>query len=264
MEVYVRKADGRLELFDEAKVRRTLKRIGAPSNCIDLVVEEVKGRIYNGISTKEIYFIIRDQLRGLRHPSSERVRLKEAMMLLGPSGFKFEGFIAELFEKLGYKTRSDVVLKGKCVNHEIDVLLNDNVIVECKYHSQAGIYTGLKEALYTAMRGIDLMEAGFNVEEIWLVTNTKFSREAKEFAKCRGMKLLGWREPENRGLEDIIEEFKLYPITMLSTVTNEELNLLAMEKVYTLSSLISKDIRNIREDRLRELKEEARKIVEKG
>ncbi len=185
-------------------------------------------------------------------------------MLLGPSGFKFEGFIAELFEKLGYKTRSDVVLKGKCVNHEIDVLLNDNVIVECKYHSQAGIYTGLKEALYTAMRGIDLMEAGFNVEEIWLVTNTKFSREAKEFAKCRGMKLLGWREPENRGLEDIIEEFKLYPITMLSTVTNEELNLLAMEKVYTLSSLISKDIRNIREDRLRELKEEARKIVEKG
>ncbi len=264
MEVYVRKADGRLEPFDEAKVRRTLKRIGTPSDRIDLVVEEVKERIYNGISTKDIYLIIRDQLRKLRHPSSERVRLKEAMMLLGPSGFKFEGFIAELFEKLGYKTRLDVVLKGKCANHEIDVLLNDNIIVECKYHNQAGIYTGLKEALYTAMRAIDLMEAGFNVEEVWLVTNTKFSREAREFAKCRGIKLLGWREPEDRGLEDIIEEFKLYPITMLSTITNEELNLLAKERVYTLSSLIFRNIENIREDRLRELRKEARKIIEKG
>ena len=111
---------------------------------------------------------------------------------------------------------------------------------------------------------MDLMGAGFNVEEIWLVTNTKFSREAEEFVECRGMKLLGWREPEDRGLEGIIEEFKLYLTTMLSTVTSEELNLLAMEKVCTLSSLISKDIRNVREDRLRELKEEARKIVEKG
>ena len=56
-------------------------------------------------------------------------------MLLGPSGFKFKGFIAEFFEKLGYKIRLDVVLRGKCVNHEIDALLNDNVIVERKYHS---------------------------------------------------------------------------------------------------------------------------------
>lgn len=56
-------------------------------------------------------------------------------MLLALRTLSFKGFIAEFFEKLGYKIRLDVVSKGKRINHGIDTLLNDNMIVERKYHS---------------------------------------------------------------------------------------------------------------------------------
>ena len=51
-------------------------------------------------------------------------------------------------------------MKGKCASHEIDVIADKGdslrYMIECKYHNSQGIYTGLKEALYTHARFLDL------------------------------------------------------------------------------------------------------------
>ena len=260
--IYVVKADGRREPFNEAKVKRTLRRVGVPKGLWPRVLEKVRFSLYDGIPTKEIYEVVMDELRRLEHPSSERIRLKEAMMSLGPAGFTFEAFMAEVFSSMGYKVERDILLDGMCATHEIDLLLNGVELVECKYHNQPGIYTGLKEAMYTKMRALDLGDAGIKVEGVWLVTNTKFSTDAKRFAKCRDMKLLGWREPEKAGLEEIIERAKLYPITMLTSLNQEEFEVLGAQGVVTLKALIEHEVTGIPNKRLGELRRRAEAILE--
>lgn len=260
--IYVSKADGRREPFSEAKVERTLRRVGAPKDLWPKVLEKVRASLYDGITTREIYKVVMDELRRLEHPSSERIRLKEAMISLGPAGFTFEAFMAEVFSSMGYKVERDVLLDGKCATHEIDLLLNGVELVECKYHNQPGIYTGLKEAMYTEMRALDLKDAGVKVEGVWLVTNTKFSIDAKRFAKCRGMKLLGWREPEEAGLEEIIERMKLYPVTILSSLTQEEFGVLGVQGIVTLKALLEREVKGISHKRLSELRKKAEAVLE--
>ncbi len=260
--IYVVKADGRREPFSEEKVERTLRRVGAPRELWSKVLEKVRASLYDGISTREIYKVVMDELRRLEHPSSERIRLKEAMMSLGPAGFTFETFMAEVFSSMGYSVERGISLDGRCATHEIDLLLNGVELVECKYHNQPGIYTGLKEAMYTEMRALDLRDAGIKVEGVWLVTNTKFSNDAKRFARCRGMKLLGWREPEEAGLEEIIERTKLYPVTMLTSLTQEEFEILGMQGIVTLRALLEREVKGISHRRLGELRRRAEAILE--
>jgi len=260
--VYVIKADGRREPFSEEKLERTLRRVGAPKELWPVVLEKVRTSLYDGMSTKEIYRILMGELRRLEHPSSERMRLKEAMMFLGPAGFAFEAFMAEIFKSMGYEVELNPILDGRCAIHEIDLLLEGTEIVECKYHNQPGIYTGLKEAMYTEMRAIDLKDGRFDVKRVWLVTNTRFSEEAKRFANCRGMMLLGWRVPEGEGLEEIIEKHKLYPITMLTSLTQEEFETLRSQGFLTLRNLVERKVVGIGSKRLRELRKRAREILE--
>ena len=51
-----------------------------------------------------------------------------------------------------------------------------------------------------------------------LVTNTKFSSQAIEYSRCVGVNLLGWKYPPERSLERIIDERKLYPITIFPEI----------------------------------------------
>ena len=53
------------------------------------------------------------------------IKLKQAIMELGPSGFPFEQFVAELLKCRGYQIKVGVIVEGHCVNHEIDVKFED-------------------------------------------------------------------------------------------------------------------------------------------
>ena len=86
-------------------------------------------------------------------------------MLLGPAGFNFESYMAAVLAANGYEIisiRSKV--RGKCVEHEIDLSIlsknGDKAMVECKYHNSLGIFTGLKESMYTHARFLDITEKG--------------------------------------------------------------------------------------------------------
>lgn len=244
--MYVLKASGRIEKFDEGKIKKTCLRAGASKEFTNEVVNEVKRMAYNGISTREILNITLNLLRK-EHPGvSARYDLKRAIMSLGPTGYPFEKFFSEVLENYGYETQVEKILKGKCVSHEIDIIAEKNrkrYMIECKYHNEIGCYTELKVSLYTYARFLDL-EGKF--DEPWLVCNTKLTNEAIKYSKCVGMKVTSWGYPQEESLERMIEEKKLYPITILKSINTFE-----KEKLIEGNLLLAKDLLEYEIDELK-------------
>ena len=157
-------------------------------------------------------------------------------MELGPTGFPFEQFVAEIFRTKGFETTTDYIAKGECAEHEIDIVAwkeSELIFIEAKFHNELGIKSDLKIALYIKARWDDLANQEFEefgtkkkMSEGWLITNTKFSESAIKYAKCRNMKLVGWNYPEKGNLQDLIEEAHLHPITCLNSSTPSDEKLL--------------------------------------
>ena len=153
-------------------------------------------------------------------------------MELGPSGFPFEKFIAEILRGKGYTTQTGVMVQGKCVKHEIDVIAekdNEHFMIECKYHNHPGTICDVKVPLYIYSRFKDVEAAWLQVpghhlkfHQGWVVTNTRFSVDAIQYGTCMGLYLLGWDYPVKGSLNEQIERSGLYPITCLTTLTKGE------------------------------------------
>jgi hypothetical protein len=164
--------------------------------------------------------------------------LKKAILELGPTGFPFEKFIAEVLKRRGYKTRVGVLMPGEHVQHEIDVVAEDQAshyFVECKFHHQPGRATDVKVPLYVHSRFEDVMkklgEKGecHPYHQAWVVTNTHLSYDAIKYGEGVGMKMIGWRYPKEGGVEDLIECAGLHPLTCLTSLN-------AGEKTFLLES----------------------------
>lgn len=241
------KANGRVEEFQPRKIKRTLLRAGVSKVTAGKIMEKIEDTLYDGITTEEILKRVKALIPKQEIQAAIRYDLKGAIMRLGPTGFPFETFVAEILEHYGYKTKLRTFLKGRCVRHEIDVIAertNGAVIrcmVECKFHNQLGGYVDLKDVLYTYARFLDLNEGsaigkGDRFDEAWLVSNTRASPEAKRYASCRGLRLLCWKYPKSGSLEKMIEEKNLYPVTMLPSVDKDTL-----DKLFAASLMLAKD-----------------------
>jgi Holliday junction resolvase len=157
-------------------------------------------------------------------------------MELGPSGFPFEDFVAEIFRARGFKAETGKIIRGFCVEHEVDVVAwNDEklIMVEAKFHNELGVKSDLKIALYVKARFEDLAKMTYKygrerkLDEGWLVTNTKFTSTAIEYGSCQGgMKMIGWNYPPVGNLHDMIIESKLHPLTCLTSMVGREKKLL--------------------------------------
>lgn len=224
--MYIIKASGEKEQFQSQKIRRTCLRVGADLQLADQVVEKIKKNIYPGITSREIFRLIKKYLRQTNPTAAIRYSLKEALFRLGPAGFQFEKYIARLLKEYDYQVSLNNIVSGYCVEHEIDIIARDQTksyLIECKYHRAAGFYCGLKEVLYTWARFLDVNRAQkrrkFDLP--WMITNTKFSESALQYATCQGIRLLGWHWPKQESLENLIEEKRLYPITILPRLTSD-------------------------------------------
>ncbi len=246
--IQVTKANGQLEDFSEVKVRQSLKRSGAKPKVINQILSQLIGILHKGITTKEIYQKVYDLLDQHQAGNNFRYSLKNSLMQLGPSGYPFEQFIARLLDHLGYETSIPEMIQGQCISHEVDVVAKkDNQIfmVECKFHNRAGTKTRSKEALYTQARFEDLKDS---FTKSWLITNTKLTTNVISYAKCRGMKLLAWRYPQEGGLEKLIEDNHLQPITCFSFLDHHDRQLLYQNDlvfVKDISKASSKELENI-------------------
>lgn len=230
-EVTIIKSTGEREPFDPGKLDASLSRAGAPEHIRKDIIDHVVLELKDGMSTSQIYKHAFFLLKGASKPAAARYSLRRAVMDLGPSGFPFEKFIAGIFQEKGYETLTGQIVKGKCVEHEVDVVAwNENklVMVEAKFHNNLGIKSDVKVALYVKSRFDDLHGVTYHygrdreLDEGWLVTNTKFSRSAVEYGECQNLRLIGWNYPAKGNLQDMIEDAGLHPLTSLTSLAKRE------------------------------------------
>lgn len=240
-ELIITKASGEPAKFSEGKLRRSLQHSGASNEQIDHVVEGIAKELYPGISTKKIYKIAYSLLRGSSKSLAAKYHLKGAIMELGPSGFPFEKYVGEILRYQGYKVKVGELVKGQCVQHEVDVIAvldNLQLMIECKYHNLPGTICDVKIPLYIHSRFKDVeaqwLKSAKNkamAYQGWVVTNTRFSNDAIQYGTCAGLKLVGWDYPANGSLKDMIDTLGLYPITCLTSLTRHEKEYLLEQKI---------------------------------
>ncbi|MEK6918836.1 MAG: ATP cone domain-containing protein [Nanoarchaeota archaeon] len=219
MSIYwVIKANGERVKYNRNKIINSLIRAGSDTEHARGIVKQIEGELYDGSTTKEILKVALKKL-GDRPEIAMRYNLKQAVMTLGPAGFAFEKFFAEVLRNYGYETKINQIMPGKNVNHEVDVAAkepktNKRFMIECKYHNQPGIYTDVKATLYTYARFLDLKKF---FDGPWLVSNTKFSSDAIAYGEGVGMRITSWNYPLTNSIQSLIEEKKLYPVTILQS-----------------------------------------------
>jgi hypothetical protein len=225
----ITKANGNKEAFEPTKLEASLLRAGATEDAIDNIIDRINDELFDGITTAEIYSHAFSLLKEWKKPIAHRYSLRRALMDLGPSGFPFEDFVAELLRAQGLNAVSRQIVLGGCVPHEVDVVAwNEKklIMVEAKFHNELGIKSDVKVALYMKARFDDLRENVFNyggkdrkVTDCWLITNTKFSSTAIHYGVCKNLTMIGWNYPEKGNLQDLVEEYKLFPITALTSLS---------------------------------------------
>lgn len=243
------KASGEKSVFSEDKVRASLRNSGADEKQVDFILGEIRKQLHEGMTTRSIYKIAFSLLKSTARHQAARYHLKFAIMELGPSGFPFEKYMAELLKAEGYNTKTNQFFQGRCVTHEIDVVGekdNEQLVVECKYHNQQGISCNVKIPLYIHARFNDILafreSKNKNSKQLkgLIITNTRFSADALQYAGCSGLDLLGWSHPFKNGLKDRIDRNGLYPLTCLTTLSAAEKQKLLEKDVILCSNLLKR------------------------
>jgi hypothetical protein len=243
MSVLITKSDGATEPFVPAKLLASLRKAGADEATAEHIQHEVEKELRPLMTTNEIYSHAFTHLNREKHGSAARYSLKRAVLDFGPSGFPFEAFIAELYRAEGYHAVIDQIIKGGCVEHEVDVVAtkgNETIYVEAKFHNTLAFKTDLKVVLYVKARMEDIIAAGRPEALGLVVTNTKFTDMAKRYAECRTLPLLSWDYPHGVTLHERIERAGLYPVTALTSLSKREKMALLMAKVVLCNTLPSR------------------------
>lgn len=241
------KSSGHKMKFSLDKLRNSLKHSGANHELVEEIVSRVNDELFEGITTNEIYNRAYALLKKHKTVFASKYKLKKAIYELGPTGFPFERFIAEILKYSGYGVKVGVILNGDCVTHEIDVVAekNDTVtIIECKFHNEEGRNCNVKIPLYIHSRYNDVKAHWVTnknnrpLNKGWVVTNTRFTQDAIDYGKCADLYLLSWDYPKNDGLKDRIDRLGLYPITVSSLLSNREKQFLLSRNVVLCRQLI--------------------------
>jgi hypothetical protein len=241
------KANGDKELFDVSKLQQSLQKAGADEQTINTISNHIIQWLSDEVTTKKIYKYAYGLLKKFNHVNALKYSLKKALLLLGDTGYPFEFFIGEVFKRQGYKTHIGQIVEGRCITHEVDVIATNKskqIIIECKYSSNQGKHVGVQVPLYVSSRIEDIvlhrkeMENFKNIEFVgYVVTNTRFSSDAIEYAQCIGLNLIGWDYPKGNGLKEQIEKLNIFPITILQTLKNKEMSDLMNQGIVTCTQL---------------------------
>lgn len=245
--INITKASGEKAPFNKEKLKQSLLRSSATNEQAEEIANEVIEMLVEGMSTRKIYKAAFRLLRNYSRPAAARYKLKQAIMELGPSGFPFEQFIGEILKHRGYKTQVGVIVKGHCVNHEIDVIAEKDehhFMIECKFHNHQGYASDVKIPLYIQSRFLDVEKQWKQLDghaekfhQGWVVTNTRFSDDAAQYGRCMNMNLISWDYPKHNSLKDWIDGSGLHPVTCLTSLTQKEKQQLLDKKIVLCKTL---------------------------
>lgn len=265
--INVIKATGEIEPFSEEKLRNSIKRAGIPNDQQDQLIDYIETNLYDNIHTSQIYKYISDFFKKNHSYGRSRYSLKQSLMDLGPTGYPFEDYVADILENEGFKTQVRVQISGKCITHEIDVIAEKDskkIVIEAKFHNAPGIKTDCHVAMYTKARFEDIKQKN-KLDEIWLFTNTKVTEDALAYALCSDMKVIGWSYPNGESLRDLIEKSRLFPITSLTTLSQLQKQELMQNHIIMCKDLVKKpdflDVLAIDKNKKGKVLEEANFII---
>lgn len=236
------RADGRKDFWNPRKLEHSLKCAGASPASAAAITKETERAIVSGMTTADIYRRAFSSLKKCERPAAARYSIKQAIMSMGPTGYPFEQLLGRLLAAEGYTVNFPDSVRGRCVSHEVDVVAVKNghkIMVEAKFHNQPGFRSDVKTALYVRARYEDLAAAG-GWNEGWLITNTKFTSDAVRYGACAGLNLIGWGYPAGRGLESLLTAHRLWPITILTTLSSREKQLLMGKNIVVCRDLIDR------------------------
>jgi Holliday junction resolvase-like predicted endonuclease len=244
----ITKKSGEIIPFDVEKLKSSFKRSGASESDINDVITNLSEYVYDGITTKKLFQLAYKLLKKKSVEVAGRYRLKDAIMELGPTGFPFEKFVAELLKYQGFETEVGTIVQGQCVTHEVDVIAQkegEKIMIECKFHGNTHTKSDVKVALYIHSRYNDVLKAWKNTDskgiesyQGWIVTNTRFTEDAMQYAKCVGLQLVSWDYPFQGSLRERIDISGLHPITVLQSITKREKQKL-LDKGFVLCRMLT-------------------------
>jgi hypothetical protein len=246
------KHSGDVVEFNADKLKSSLLKSGANPYVVENILKEIYKEIYEGISTKQIYKLAFSLLKNEGNAHAARYNLRESIRLLGPAGFFFEKYIARLFKEEQYETKTNVILQGKCVSHEIDIITKkkDEIsMVECKFHTGREATTDVKVPMYILSRFNDIKNKEFSIfsnknviTNCWIITNNRFTLDAITFGNCSDLNLLSWDYPKNNNLKTKNDKNRLYPITCLTTLSVAEKDRLLILDIILVKELINNSV----------------------
>lgn len=243
------KHSGHIVDFNVDKLKQSLLKSGAPHKTVDNIVQSIQKEMHEGMTTKQVYRQAFTLLKKTSNAHAARYNLRAALQMLGPAGFFFEKYIARLYVSENFETKTNLLLQGKCVSHEVDVAIkkqNTISMIECKFHNSREANSDVKVPMYILSRFNDLKSnrhklfSGSDIiDHCIIVTNNRFTSDAIAFADCSGLGLLSWDYPSGESIKDKIDSNNLYPITCLTTLTMAE-----KEKLLILNVLLVKELIN--------------------
>lgn len=246
--LHVTKHSGERIAFDVDKLRQSLIQAGASPEITEHVTSKIIALLYDGIPTREIFRRAHQLLKSQKKNHAAKYALKKAILQLGPTGYPFESFVAEIMKRQGFDTQVGVVIQGQCVTHEVDVFAVTSRtarMVECKFHNRLGYKTDVKVPLYIHSRFNDVQSTWMKDPELqslthegWVVTNAHFTLDAVQYGQCVGLHLMSWDYgPDGNSLKRLIDQYRLYPLTLINTLSKTEKETLMSEGMTLANSL---------------------------
>ena len=253
MTIYAVKADGTRQEFNKEKIVNTCLSMGASQEVANDVANGIEERAYDGILTKKILKMIFKDLGRILPRVGYHVDLRTALSMMIPKP-DFEWFVQALLREHGYEVTPSQIVRGKCVEHEVDAIAKREgrtYIVEAKHHFDHHALTGL-DIPRIARATIEDVREGFkegltvlNIDSAIVVCNTKYSEHAERYSECRGIELIGWGYPLGHGIERMIYEKKLYPMTYLRNLSTAQRNRLANNGIMLVKEVAASDSREL-------------------
>ena len=243
------KADGSKQLFNREKVVQTCLSMGANTYVANKVAARVERRLYEGIPTRTILQLIFRFMRGYKPTIRHLFDLRKGISLMDPKP-EFETFIQVLLDHSGFDVTPNQILRGKCVEHEVDAIAKKDGVtyfVEVKHHFSYHALTGLDESriaqavLEDVTEGFILGMTDLKIDRAMIVTNTKYSDHAIKYGTCKNILQIGWSSPQYLGLKDMIEKGNLYPLSCLRDLNTETRRKLVNAGIVLIKQLLDQD-----------------------
>ena len=250
----VTKADGSAAPFDRRKIMRTCLRMGASQTLAETIAHDIESRAEDGIRTRKIMDMIFAVMAKDRPAAKHVISLRNALALL-KSKPDFEQYVRALLERKGYTVSPNQIVAGKCVEHEVDGIIEKDgrtFLLEVKHHRNYRTTTGLDEVriaravLEDVSEGVGPDASATRVDGIFLVCNTKFSDHARRYADCRGIHYLGWSSSPDFDMATFIGETRLYPVTYLKGLDIATLKTLSSANIILLKQVVEMDFSELK------------------